>query len=99
MGARREDVRRANGIKIINKKNGKLKFIYRKNRFLIPEVLRMLFDELVHPHLDYESPAWYTNLTEKTKNKIQIMQNKCIRFCLSLGKMHHICEADFRSIN
>ena len=27
------------------------------------------------------------------------MQNKCIRFCLKLDKMHHICEEDFKSIN
>ena len=27
------------------------------------------------------------------------MQNKCIRFCLSLDKMDHISEADFRLIN
>ena len=99
MGARREDVRRANGIKIINEINGKLKFLYRKNRFLSPEVLRMFFSALVQPHLDYGSPAWYTNLTEKNEKKIQIMQSKCIRFCLRLGKMHHICEKDFRSIN
>ena len=27
------------------------------------------------------------------------MQNKCIRFWLSLDKMHHISEGDFRLIN
>ena len=27
------------------------------------------------------------------------MQNKCIRFCLRLEKMHHIPEEDFRLIN
>ena len=27
------------------------------------------------------------------------MQNKCIRFCLKVGKMHHISEQEFKSIN
>ena len=27
------------------------------------------------------------------------MQNKCIRFCLRLVKMHHISDEDFRLIN
>ena len=27
------------------------------------------------------------------------MQNKCIRFCLKLNKMHHISEEDFKAIN
>ena len=82
-------------VKVINKINGKLKFLYRKNRFLSPELRRMLCNALIQPHFDYVCPAWYTNLTEKTKKKIQIMQNKCIRFCLRLNKMHHISEADF----
>ena len=36
---------------------------------------------------------------QKTKKKIQIMQNKCIRFCLRLDKMHHIPDEDIRLIN
>ena len=72
-------------LKVINKINGKLKFLYRKNRFLSPELRRMLCNALIQPYFDYACPAWYPNLTEKTKNKIQIMQNKCIKFCLRLA--------------
>ena len=43
--------------------------------------------------------SWYPNLNEKKKKKIQIMQNKCIGFCLKLGKMHHISQEEFRLIN
>ena len=35
----------------------------------------------------------------KNEKKIKVMQNKCIRFCLKLDKMHHISEKDFRLIN
>ena len=31
--------------------------------------------------------------------KKQIMQNKCIRFCLNVDKMHHISEEEFKLIN
>ena len=86
-------------LKVINKINGKLKFLYRKNRFLSPELRRMLCSELIQAHFDYACPAWYPNLTEKTKKKIQIMQNKCIRFCPRLEKIHQISEEDFRLIN
>ena len=27
------------------------------------------------------------------------MENKCIRFCLKLDKMHHVSEEEFRLIN
>ena len=86
-------------LKVINKINGKLKFLYRKNRYLTKELRRMLCNALIQPHFDYACPAWYPNLNEKTKKKIQIMQNKCIRFCLKLDKMHHISENEFRLIN
>ena len=86
-------------LKVINKINGKLKFLYRKNRFLSPELRRMLCNALIQPHFDYACPVWYPNLTEKMKKKIQITQNKCIRFCLRLDNMHHISEEDFRLIN
>ena len=66
-------------LKIINKINDKLKFLCRKNRFLSPELRRMFYNALIQSHFD---STFYPNLTEKTKKKIQIMRNKCIRFCL-----------------
>ena len=85
--------------KVINKVNGKLKFLYRKNRYLTKELHRMFCNALIQPHFDYAYPAWYPNLNEKTKKKKQIMQNKCIRFCLKLDKMHHIAQKEFRLMN
>ena len=46
-------------LKVINKINGKLKFLYRKNRHLIKELRRMLCNALIQPHFDYECPARY----------------------------------------
>ena len=86
-------------LKVINKMNGSLNVLYRKNRFMRPELRRMLCNMLIQSHFDYACPVWYPNLTEKMKNKIQITQNKCIRFYLRLDKMHHISEEGFRLIN
>ena len=83
-------------LKVINKINGKLKFLYRKNRYLAKELRRVLCNALIHPNFDYACSACYPNLNEKTKKKIQ---NKCIRFCLKLDKIHHISEEEFRLIN
>ena len=86
-------------LKVINKINGKLKFLYRKNSFLTPRLRRMLCNALIQLHFDYACSAWYPNLNTKLKKILQIMQNKCIRFCLKLDKMHHISEEDFKTIN
>ena len=86
-------------IKGITKINGKLKFLFKKNKHLTSELRRMLCNALIQPHFDYTPPAWYPNLIKKTKKMIHIMQNKCIRFCLRLDKMQHISFTEFSSIN
>ena len=86
-------------LKVINKINGKLKFLYQKNSFLTPGLRRMLCNALIQPHFDYACSVWYPNFNEKLERKLQIMQNKCICFCLKIDKMHHISQKDFKTIN
>ena len=69
-------------LKALNKINGKLKFLYRKNKFLTATLCRMLCNAIIQLHFDYACSAWYPNLNEKLKRKIQIVQNKCIQFCI-----------------
>ena len=42
-----------NELKVVNKLNRKLKFLYRKNKFLTPKLCRMLFNVLIQPHFEY----------------------------------------------
>ena len=85
-------------LKIIKKINQKLKFLYRKNRFLTPELRRLLCNAIIQPHFDYACSAWYPNLTQKLKMKLQVMQNKCIRFCRQLGKISTIFHKQFKNL-
>ena len=75
-------------LKALNKINGKIKFLYHKNKFLTPTLRRMLCNALIQPHFDYACSVWYTELNKKLKKKTQIAQNKCIRFCLKLEERH-----------
>ena len=86
-------------LSVINKINNKLKFLYRKNRFLTPTLRRLLCNAQIQPHFDYACSAWYPNLTKKLKNRIQTSQNKCIRFCLQLDKMTYISHKEFETLN
>ena len=86
-------------LKIINKINSRLKFLHRKNKFLTPALHRLLCNTLIQPHFDYASSAWYPHLTQKMKNEIQITKNKCIPYCLQLGKMTHISKNEFETLN
>ena len=59
----------------------------------------MLCNALIQPHFDYASCAWYPNLNKKLKQKLQITQNKCIRFCLQLGNRKQVSTPEFGDIN
>ena len=54
-------------LKVINKINGKLKFLYRKNSFLTSRLRRILCNALIQPHFDYACPTWYPNPNVKLK--------------------------------
>ena len=79
-------------LKALNKINGKLKF-------LTTTLCRMLCNTTIQPHFDYTYSAWCPNLKQKLKKKIQITQNKCIRFCLKFDKRNHLSCKEFESIN
>ena len=78
--------------KVISKVNARLKFLHRKNKYLTPNLRRLLCNALIQPHFDYACSAWYPNLSKKLKNRIQTLQNKCIHFCFQLDKMSHISK-------
>ena len=59
-------------LKALNKINGKIKFLYHKNKFLTPTLRRMLCNALIQPHFDYACSVWYTELNKKLKKKISV---------------------------
>ena len=57
--------------KVITKVNARLKFLHRKNKYLTPNLRRLLCNALIQPHFDYACSASYPNLSKKLKNRIQ----------------------------
>ena len=80
---------------IVQKVNGRLKFLYRQARFLDQKSKFSLCSALILCHLDYSCSSWYSGL----KRKLQICQNKVIRFILDLSPMHSINSTIFHSVN
>ena len=64
-------------LKVVNKINSRLKFLHRKIKFLTPALGRLLCNALIQPHFNYASSAWYPNLTQKMKSKINAFGNVC----------------------
>ena len=52
-------------LRVIEKINSRLNFLYRKNRFLDVPLRRLLCNALIQPHFDYACTVWYKKLNDK----------------------------------
>ena len=85
--------------KVLNIVNNRLKFLYCKQKFLSLPLRRLLCNALIQPHFNYACVAWYPLLNKRQSKRIQIAQNKCIRYCLNLDNKAHIGTNEFLKIN
>ena len=84
---------------VIKKANARLKFLYRKKDYLTQHTKRLLVLSLVQCHFDYACSVWYNGLTQSLKHKLQVTQNKLIRFVLNLDPRAHVGHQQFESLN
>ena len=84
---------------IITKSTNKVKFLYRNARSLDRKSKTMLTSALIQCHFDYASAIWYSGLTQTLKNKLQIVQNKVVRFILDLPARSHVSYDEFSKAN
>ena len=84
---------------ILSKINSKLRFLYRNQKYLNKDIRRLLCNSLIQPHFDYACCSWYPLLTQNLKHRLQVSQNKCIRFCLHLNNRDSITKTKFIDIN
>ena len=85
--------------KVLNTVHNRLKFLYRKQKFLSLSLRCLLCNALIQPQFDYACPAWYPLLNKQQSKRIQIAQNKCIRYCLNLDNKAHVGMNEFLKIN
>ena len=67
-------------LKVTNKINGKLKFLFRKNRFLRPELRRILCNARIQPHFDTHVQLGTLILLEKRKRKYKLCKRNAQDF-------------------
>ena len=84
---------------ILKKSSGRLKFLYRYSDILDKKARKTLCSALIQCNFDYASSSWYTGLSKGLKQKLQIMQNKTVRFILNLGNRAHIGSKEFDKLD
>ena len=81
---------------IIEKVNARLKFLYRHKKHLDFKCRQLLSSALIQCYFDYACSSWYAGLTKTLKNKLQVTQNKVVRFILDLEQRasvnNHVLE-------
>ena len=75
---------------IIQKVNARLKFLYRQAGCLDRGSRMTLSSALIQCYFDYSCSSWYSSLSKHLKQKLQVCQNKMVRFILNIGPRHSI---------
>ena len=83
---------------VIQKANARLKFLYRKRKFLNLTTKKLLVMSLMQCHFDYACSFWYPGLSKVLKNKLQVTQNKIIQFVLNMDSRAHVGSEVFKSL-
>ena len=83
---------------IIKKTNSRLKFMFRQAQFLNETSRKTLCSSLILCHFDYSCSSWYSSLTKTLKRKLQIMQNKIVRFITNKDTRAHIGQSELDSL-
>ena len=77
---------------IVNKVNARLKFMYRNAKCLVFQSRLTICTALIQCHFDYASSAWFSSIGKTQIKRLQVAQNKMIRFILDLGPRVSISE-------
>ena len=89
---------------IVKKVNSRLKFLYRQGKILSENSRKTLSTALIQCHFDYACSSWYAGLCKQYKNKLQVLQNKTIRYIKNMGNRTTVnnkilCETGFLNID
>ena len=84
---------------ILKKASSRLRFLYRYSNILNVKSRKTLCSALIQCHFDYSSSSWYSGINKGLKRKLQVMQNKMIRYILNLDSRAHLGCSEFENVN
>ena len=84
---------------IVMKVNNRIKFLYRQAQYFDLKTKKNLVSALVLCYFDYSISSWFMSLTALSRSKLQVAQNKALRFVLNVGPRVRIEYADFKLLN
>ena len=77
---------------ISKKVNSRLRFLYRYKDYLNTESRKTLCTALIQCHFDYSCSSWFPGINKSLSNKLQVLQNRMVRFILNLWRKWKIMK-------
>ena len=84
---------------ILKKANSRLKFLYRCKDILNFNSRKILCTALIQCYFDYACSSWYSGVNKTLSKKLQIMQNKMVRFMLNLRRRDSVKNKELRKVD
>ena len=82
---------------IISKSNSSLKYLYRQAENLNKQTKKTLCSALIGSSFDYSISSWYHGISNPLRKKLQITQNKVLRYIKGSGPMVHVGQTELAS--
>lgn len=79
--------------KLLQSSYFKLKLLYGNRHIFSPEIKKLLCNSLVLSGLSYCYPVYGSCISGFWKQKIQVLQNSCLRFIYSIRRRQHVSHA------
>ena len=84
--------------KILHKANASLKFLYRKKMFLNQYCRKIVCMAMIQSRIDYASNFFYHSLPKFLQSRLQVVQNKMIRYVLIYSNRTHLVANDINEV-
>ena len=84
--------------KIIQKANASLKFLYKKKMFLNLYCRKTICMAMMQSRIHYASNFYYHSLPKFLQSRLQVVQNKMIRYVLNYSNRTHLVANDFNEV-
>ena len=84
---------------VIKKCAGRISFLFRYSSLLDFHCRKIMCSALIIPYLDYCSSSWYSGLSKKLQNKLDVLQRRMVRFIYSLDACDHVGTEKLRELS
>ena len=84
---------------MINRCAGRIAFLYRNSNFLDFECRRILCNSLIQPYIDYCCSSWYSSISQRLRDRLDVLQRRMVKFIMSKDRLYHVSSQDLRDLS